>query len=152
MLQGAVSQARSEGVDIVASSDHIEIIRHYNDLRIANETIKEARQALDELAEKFSREYVPEAMRANKVKTLTLEGIGRITISARWSASILEGKKPEAFQWLREDGNGGIIQETVNSGTLSSFAKAKFEDKGQELPAHLFKTGQMTFTSITKVK
>lgn len=150
-LQEAVTAARKDGEEILPSGDHIAIIRHYDKLRLANETIKEARRALDEMTEKFSREHVPDAMRAAKVKTLTLEGVGRITISARWSASIVEGRKPEAFGWIRNRGDDGIIQETINSGTLSSYAKALFE-KGIELPASEFKVGQMAFTSITAVK
>lgn len=150
-LQLAVRMAREDGQEVLPAKDHIEIIRHYDNLRSANEVIKEARKALDEMAEQWSREFVPEAMREARVKTLTLEGVGRVTISHRWSASIVEGKKPEAFQWVREANDGGIIQETINSSTLSAYAKSKFEG-GVELPVHLFKVGQMAFTSITKAK
>lgn len=151
MLQAAVKFARQDGEQVLPTKDHIKIIRHYDNLRSANEIIKEARKALDEMAEQWSREFVPEAMREARVKTMTLEGVGRITISHRWSASIVEGKKPEAFQWVREANDGGIIQETINSSTLSAYAKSKFEG-GVELPVHLFKVGQMAFTSITKAK
>lgn len=151
LLQGALEAARADGEPVLQSNDHLQIIRHYDALRTANETIKEARRALDEMSEKWSREHVPDAMRANKLKTITILGIGRVTISARWSASIAEGKKPEAFEWLRAGDHGGIIQETVNSSTLSAFAKEQFE-KGFELPSDKFKVGQMAFTSITKVK
>ena len=151
MLQTAVEHARQDGEPVLQSNDHIEVIRHYDNLRRANETIKEARRALDEMSEKWSREHVPDAMRAQKIKTITVMGIGRVTISAKWSASIQEGKKPEAFTWLRGNDHGGIIQETVNSSTLSAFAKEQFE-KGFELPSDYFKVGQMAYTSITKVK
>lgn len=150
-LEGVLSRMRSESDEILGSKDHLSIIRHYDDMRLANERMKHVRKALDEMAEQWSREFVPDAMRAKQIKTINLEGVGRVTISARWSASIVEGQKEPAFTWLRESGDGGIIQETVNSSTLSAFAKTKFE-AGYELPAHLFKVGQMTFTSITKPK
>lgn len=151
LLQQAVGEARQDGEPVLQSNDHIVVIRHYDNLRRANETIKEARRALDEMSEKWSREHVPDVMRAAKVRTTTVEGVGRVTISAKWSASIQEGKKPEAFSWLRGNDHGGIIQETVNSSTLSAFAKEQFE-KGFELPSDYFKVGQMAYTSITKIK
>lgn len=150
-LQGVVGDIRSETASINASGDHIAIIRNFNDLRIVNEILKETQKALTEIAESLSREAVPEAMRAKKVKTLTLEGIGRITISSRWSASIIPEKKPLAYDWLRDGGNGSLIVETVNAQTLSSFAKDLFVTEGKELPDDMFKVGQMTYTSITKV-
>lgn len=152
LLQGAISAAREDGQPVLESKDHIAVIRHYDNLRQANEIIKEARRALDEMSEQWSREYVPDAMRAKNVKTITLEGVGRVTISAKWSASIQDGKKPEAISWLKDGGNGSIVQETVNSSTLSAFAKAEFTEHGRELPVSLFKVGQMAYTSITRSK
>lgn len=134
----------------IASKDHIEIIRHYDQLRIAVDQIKEAREALKEIEEHMSREDVPDVMRANKVKTITVEGVGRVTISHRWSASMLD--KERGIKWLKANGQGGIVQETVNAQTLAAHAKALMEGPGTELPADLFKVGQMAFTSITKVK
>lgn len=54
------------------------------------------------------------------------------------------------MDWLRNSGNGGLIQETVNSMTLAAFAKSLNDEKGIELPKDLFNTSIMTVTSITK--
>jgi hypothetical protein len=87
-------------------------------------------------------------MREHGVKTITVEGVGRVSLSNRWSASMLD--KTAGMEWLRETGNGSLIQETVNAQTLAAFAKDLNETKGMELPADIFKTGIMTYTSITK--
>lgn len=141
-------QIRQDTTDVVATDDHIEIIRHFNSTRKAIETIKEARTVIEELAERLSREWVPETMRSHGVKSITVENVGRVTISNRYSASIID--KPLAFDWLRGNEAGGIIAETVNAQTLSAFAKEFFETKGKELPDDRFKVSTMTFTSIAK--
>jgi len=140
---------RNDTAEVVKTNDHIAVIKHYNHMRIANETIKEARKALDQMEESLSRETVPEVMRANSVKTITVEGVGRVTISARTSCSMVD--KELGMKWLEDNGHGGLIQPTVNSSSLGAFAKSQMEE-GRELPVDKFKTSLMTFTSITKVK
>lgn len=151
-LQMAVAQIRDDTRYINASGDHVAIIRNYDDVRIAVEQIKEAREALAQMAEDLSRETIPDTLRGLGIKTITIEGVGRVSVSARFSASILPEKKPEAYSWLRESGNGSLIVETVNAQTLSSFAKNLLETEGVDLPSDLFKIGSMSYTSITKVK
>ena len=133
----------------VTGGDHIAIIKHYNDLRMATALIKESREALAQIEEKLSREQVPEVMRAHNIRTITVEGVGRVSLGTRWSASMPD--KAAGFDWLRGNGHGGVIQETVNAQTLGALAKEMNED-GTELPSPTFTTNIMTYTSITKVK
>jgi len=149
-LQGVAEQIRIDTNDVVATNDHIEIIRHYDHLRLANEQIKEAREALSDLADLMSREQVPAVMAMHKVKTITVIGVGRVTVSHRYSCSMID--KELGMGWLRDNGHGGLIQPTVNSSTLSAFAKNLLEVEGKELPEDLFKVGTAPYTSITKAK
>jgi hypothetical protein len=71
-------------------------------------------------------------------------------VSQRWSASILD--KELGHRWLHDNGHGGLIIPTVNASSLSAFAKDLMENEGKELPEHIFKTGRLTYTSITKAK
>jgi hypothetical protein len=59
--------------------------------------------------------------------------------------------KAAGFEWLRQHGHGGVIQETVNAQTLGALAK-ELNNDGTELPAPTFTTNIMTYTSVTKVK
>jgi len=140
---------RDQTAEAVASADHIAIIKHYDQLRLATALIKETREALSQIEEKLSREYVPEAMRAHNVRTITIEGVGRVSLGTRWSASMPD--KQAGFEWLRSNDHGGIIQETVNAQTLGALAK-ELNNDGTELPAPTFVTNIMTYTSITRVK
>lgn len=143
---------RADTTEVVATTDHVQIIRHWAEFRKATEQISEARKALDEIEVQLSREYVPESMRAAGVKTVTIEGTGRVSLSQRVSCSIIAEPKTIGHDWLKEHGHGALVQETVNSSTLSSFAKSFQEDQGKELPDDIFKTSVMTFTSLTKAK
>jgi hypothetical protein len=119
-------------------------------LREVTEAIKKARKALDDLEDHMSHEDVPDAFRRSSIKTVSIDGVGRVTVAHKWGCSINDGKKPESFQWLRDGGNGGIIIETVNAQTLAAFAKAEVESHGRELPTDLFTTSLRPYTSITK--
>ena len=141
---------RRDTAEAVASNNHIELIKHFVQVRDLTEKIKEARKAPDEIEEKLSREQVPEAMRAQGIKTITIEGIGRVSLANSWRCSINDGKKLEGIQYLKDTGNAALVIETVPWQTLAAFAKDINDNKGEELPSDLFTTGVLTYTSITK--
>lgn len=149
-LVSVAGKVRNDTNLALATNDHVEVIRHYNHLRIVAEEIKESREALQEIADRLSKEQVPQIMRDAGVKTVTIEGVGRVTVSHRFSCSMLD--KDIGFGWLRGNGHGALITETVNSSSLSAFAKDMLEQHGTELPTEIFKVGTAPYTSITKVK
>ena len=140
---------RDETSEAVATNDPVKVIKHYDKIRQVNAAIKESREALGQIEEKLSREYVPDVMRAHNIKTTTIEGVGRVSLGTRWSASMPD--KQVGFEWLRANEHGGVIQETVNAQTLGALAK-ELNNEGTELPAPIFTTNILTYTSITKVK
>lgn len=146
---GEVSRAvQADTNEIAASGDHIAIITHYDHLRQATARIKEAREALSQLEEMMSRELIPTVMADHNVKTVTIVGIGRVTVGHRYSCTMLD--KSEGIKWLKDNGHGDIVQETVNSSTLAAFSKNLLENEGIELPDNIFKVGTSPYTSITK--
>jgi hypothetical protein len=151
---------REDTTAVQQGGDVIEIIKHFNHLRIANDDIKSSREALQQIADSLSTVVIPDVVRVAKETTglktpINIEGVGRVTVSYRYSASILDhplrGKEP-GYEWLRANGAGEIIKPTVNAGTLSSYAKSMLEEKGEELPDDIFKVGTAPYTSITKAK
>ena len=148
-LGDITSTIRDQTVEAVASNDHVQVIKHYDSLRQLTALIKESREALTQIEERLSREQVPDVMRAHNIRNVTIEGVGRVTLGTRWSASMLD--KQSGFEWLRQNGHGGVIQETVNAQTLGALAK-ELNNDGIDLPQPIFTTNIMTYTSITKVK
>jgi hypothetical protein len=143
------TEIRDETNEVVASNDHIAIIKHYDSLRQATALIKESREVLSQIEEKLSREQIPDALRSRAIRNITVEGVGRVSLGTRWSASMPD--KEAGFEWLRENDHGGVIIETVNAQTLGALAR-ELNEGGIELPQPTFVTSIMTYTSITKVK
>lgn len=143
------SQIRRETDEVMAQGTHIDMVRHFKDMRDANAVIKEARKALEEIEDFLSMKAIPDAFKAAGVKTVTIEGVGRTTVSYRFSCSMLD--KEQGMGWLRDNGHEGLIQPTVNSSSLAAFAKDMLENHGTELPIEIFKTSMNPYTSITKV-
>ncbi len=93
---------------------------------------------------------IPEAFERESISSFTTDNGYRVTVSQRFFASILEGMKDVAFEWLRKNKLGDLIQPTVNAGTLSAEGKRMLEE-GRELPEQIFSTHYKPSTSLTKV-
>ena len=57
--------------------------------------------------------------------------------NTRFHANPKAGLRDELFSALRKEGHGGMITETINANTLSSFVKEQMADNGDELPEWL---------------
>jgi len=134
---------------ILAKADIVAIIHHFNDLRLANEEIKIVRNQLEIVENRLSHSEIPDRFKQIGIKNLTIDDVGRVTIGHRWGCSIID--KQVGFNWLREEGHGGIIIETVNASTLAAFAKNMMDTEGKSLPPDKFVTSINPYTSITKV-
>lgn len=152
-LDKVAAQIRTETHEVLSTADHVEVIKHFDLTRKAVEQIKTAREAIAEISDRLSKEQIPDLVRDLKARTgekppFHIEGVGRVSVANKFSCTILD--KELGFKWLRDKGHEGLIQETVNSSTLSAFAKQLIEDEGKELPPEIFKTGLNPYTSITK--
>lgn len=149
-LEFAAKDLAEATTELAKTGDHLALIRHFSQTSTAYDVLSEAKKKINDTYDRLSREIVPEAMRVAKVKTVNLDDVGRVTVSHRYSASMLD--KELGMGWLRDNGHGDLIKPTVNAQTLSSFAKNLMVDEGKELPEEIFKVGTSPFTSITKAK
>lgn len=145
---GAVEQMARD----VAAEGHEETIRFFKKVSDFHDRLSEVKKQYNFIYDMLSKDTIPELMREAGVKTITLEDVGRVTVSYRFSCSILPDQKEVAYEWLRNNDLGDIIVETVNSQTLSATAKNLLENEGKELPPDTFKTGTSPYTSVTAIK
>jgi hypothetical protein len=136
--------------DARASSDPLPLIETLVAVNEAYEAMRETKRALDNAYDRYSIQLIPDAMREKRMKTVNLEGIGRITVSYRFSCSMLD--KDQGYEWLQNNGLGELIKPTVNSSALSSAAKARIENEGKDMPLDIFKVSSTPYTSITRTK
>lgn len=145
LTQEVLDDARSEKIKLN------DLLRFYKAIKESHDELDALRKELNKLIEISKSVVIPELMLETGVKTITLDDIKRrFTVSSRITCSILDAVA--GFEWLRSQGQGDLIRETVNSGTLSSYAKQYLEETGAQLPPDIFKTNVQTITSMTKVK
>ena len=141
-------QIELDTIEVLGRADTVEIVFHFNDLRLVNEEIKLVRKQLEIVEDRLSHSEIPDHFKRIGIKNLTVDEVGRVSIGHRWGCSIVD--KQVGFNWLRENGHGGLIIETVNSSTLAAFAKNLMETEGKQLPQDKFTTNINPYTSITK--
>jgi hypothetical protein len=154
-LERAVIEGQEAFDKAHATGNPDDVARLYIRVKDEYERLDEARKAMLAVIERTSRHVIPEMMLERKIRTITLDDIKRrVGVSTRINCAIIPEKKAEAFDWLRDPQQQAaeLIQETVNSGTLSSFARQRVEDLGLEMPDDKFKMSSMQLTSVTKVK
>lgn len=98
-------------------------------------------QALDQAVKRFyniynkvNQQILPQRMEDNDVDMIRVPEIAR-SFSIRPMVSATMVDKGKGMAWLRERGQGDLIQPTVNAGTLSTFCRSLMLEEGIEPPA-----------------
>ena len=146
-LDKLLQDVEQETLAVVLQNDLPTTVVHYDAFDKLVVSLKKRISALEKHRDSLSYETLPTMFTNQNVKTINVVGVGRVTVNVRWTASMLD--KQKGLEWLRTSGNEGLIQETVNAGTLSSFAKGETL-AGHPLPDYLFKVGTAQHISITK--
>ena len=107
------------------------------------ERLKFVNLALDEVRLR----KIPDAMQTAEIRTLTIDGIGRVQLASDLYASIIN--KEQGYAWLAEHGFDGLIQPYVQPSTFKAAIKEALK-AGQEFPEEVFKISPFTRASIVK--
>lgn len=83
------------------------------------------------------KRMLPKKMESEGVERFTVDGRG-IAVRVEVYASIPADKREEAYLWLRKNGLGSVITNTVNGSTLKAMVKEQVS-LGHTLPDDLFK-------------
>src|SRR5215471_14685540 len=79
-LTELAANVREETNEVVATNDHVKVIKHYDALRHLSALVKETKDALAKIEERLSREQVPDVMRLANIRSTTIEGVGRVSL------------------------------------------------------------------------
>lgn len=120
--------------------------------RRIEDIVKDFQKNWSSYFERFKKELMPEALDDSDQTNLSLRGGHQIVVTHKLYASIKAGMKEPAYEWLRANGLGDLIQETVNASTLSAAAKEEREEKNIDLPAELFNLMDEVSASVRNVK
>jgi hypothetical protein len=126
-----------------------EVARAYFFVRAAHEALDKSVKALYHVRDRLDKAVVPERLELFGTDITRLPDLGRsFTINEKISASFPD--KEAGHAWLREIGQGDLIQETVNAGTLSAFIRNLQIDQNIDPPEGVVKVSAYKTTSINK--
>jgi hypothetical protein len=124
------------------------VARLYKGLDLIHDQLKDLTANFHKAKEVLSRHVIPEAMRNLKVPQLAIDD-SKFIPSSRFSASFSDNEK--GMEWLRENGLGSLIKETVHPQTLSAAVREYIEEQAQTPPPDAIKTSTMEYTQIRKL-
>lgn len=130
---------------IVELVKELATLKAERDLLLEESKIKYAR--IDEIA-KFD---LPQLMDDEGVSTITVDGIGRVSLRGDLYASVNSDHKDKAFEWLRNTGKESLITEVVNASTLKAAAK-QWIISGEPIPSECFIITPYTAAVLTPTK
>tara|TARA_R110002110_G_scaffold66205_1_gene181584 strand:- start:183 stop:719 length:537 start_codon:yes stop_codon:yes gene_type:complete len=101
-------------VDTAATKDIAEscnkLLQTQEELQKVEEQVKKLKETERELSE----QVIPNAMQAAGLSMIKLENGVSVDVRPFYAAKIPASKQEEAFEWLRENGAGGLIKNIVS--------------------------------------
>jgi hypothetical protein len=126
----------------------IKMARQMKLLQVEKEQLEERLKFLNLALDELRLKDIPEAMSELDIRTLTVEGLGRVQLALDCYATIKD--KAAGYQWLQEHGYDGLVQDYIQPSTFKAAVKDALKN-GQTFPEELFNITPFTRASIVKV-
>jgi hypothetical protein len=151
-LERANGLLAEEAKEAISADNPPDLVRYYADMREQAEAMRDSVAQLSKLEQNLSYDQIPLCFDRAGIQNVRVVGYGLVGLTRRWSCSFLEGKKEQGFAYLRDQGQGGMIIETVPAPTLGAWAHAVTDETGKEPPDDLFKTSVARSVSLRRSK
>lgn len=126
-----------------------ELLKEFFELKNQHAALDAARKRIYHVQDKLDKMILPNALQSAGTDLIRVPEIARsFSLLTKMSASISD--KDKGYKWLRDNGHGDLITETVNASTLSAFAKNLLEEQGFELPADAFNVRTYNIIGVNK--
>lgn len=146
-----LTQEQQARIDEWAAMTTPDLVRDFASLRQIKET-KEAELKQITWAHDWLRlNTIVQRMEDEGITTITVDGVGRVSLQGDLYARIPADKRALAFEWLRDNGHGDVITETIPAPTLKAMAKELLK-KGETLPKDMFKITPFSRAQLTAKK
>lgn len=127
----------------------VQLIEAMYDLQKRKESIEDDLKALNKTFDFLRITKIPAKMEEDGVDRISVAGVGRVSLTADMHVSVKADMKEKFYDWLRDNGRGDLLQETVNPSTLKAAVKGMYKS-GEEIPDDLLNVSPFTRASITK--
>lgn len=132
------------------SGDFVALLIAYYQIKTKYDALDEARKLIYALVDSLNKSVIPlrfDAIGTDKIQVPEVKK--SFYPLTKYSASIPDGKKPEAYEWLRSNDLGAIITETVNASTLVNTLNEFITEIGKDPPEDLFKITSYKATGMS---
>lgn len=102
-------------------------------LKAEKDRLEEELKSVNKQITKLSDTDIPEYMDENEIEKISVEGVGTLFLTTKIYANVKSENKEAFYDWLRETGNGALVQEYVFPASLKAFAKEQLGE-GKPLP------------------
>ena len=127
-----------------------------NELIAAMDAVQKQKEVLEDQLKAVNKRFdflriskIPTKMDDEGVSNINITGVGRVSLTADMHVSIKSEMKESFYVWLRDNGRGDLLQETINPSTLKATVKGMFKG-GQEIPEDLLNVSPFMRASITR--
>lgn len=118
-------------------------------LKEAYKEIDASRKKIYHLLDEYDKAVLPALFEKENEDLKRIPSLGRSFYpTPKFSAKIVD--RDAAFEWLRSNELGDLIQETINAGTLSTAIKTMLDEKGEEPPTEIIQIN--TYNTIGSSK
>jgi len=131
-----------DGLDTCAST--------FARLRGYQEQIKTIAGLLAKESDRLSYDVLPTVFEQTRTESPYNHVTGRLTLSHRVNVKVLD--KDKSYAWLRKNGLGDLIIETIPWQTIGAVAADRIAEGKPDFPADLFETKSRIYTSFTPAK
>lgn len=114
-----------------------------------HDDIKKQLTRLYHVVNAFDKALLPKLFEHHGVDMVRIPELGR-SFSVRQMTTATMIDKEGAIAWLRGEGHGDLVQETVNAGTLASFVRNMVLEMGMDPPEDLIKVTNYTTIASNK--
>lgn len=123
----------------------------YN-LKMVKEVLEMAddlKKALELYHQHIAINVVPERMDDEGIETSRFAGIGRLQVKADIRCSVLKENRENLQQWMKDNGHGSLVAESINASTLKAWVKEQ-KEKDKEIPEDYIKVEPFSKASVVK--
>ena len=122
--------------ELKASFDRMtiaEVVREFHGQGEIVDSLSAKLKREKELYDFIAKDYLPERMDSEHVSVIKVDGIGRLQKRGEVAVNVTKSRREELHDFLRENGYGDLISETVAPQTLKSWVKEQMTN-GIEVP------------------
>ena len=114
-----------ELMEKIESMDLQSLARLQAQLRDLHEALDRSKSAVGKVYDYVRTGAVPNKMEEEGVENMAVTGVGRVSLTSDIYLKVND--KEASFEWLTDNGQSGLIQETVNSSSLKALQESEWQ-------------------------